>query len=300
MSPSPHVPGPGQLVLDHIGLFVPDRGRASDAMARLGFALTPFTPQRHSLGPGLPTVPAGTGNRCVMFERGYVEILTPIAGGPLADQLRAAMARYTGAHLIAFGTNDAQADHAALESAGFAPLPFVSLERTIGTEDGEGLARFSVVRVPPGTMAEGRIQFCQHHTPDLPWQPRWMVHPNRVQALEEMVLCVADPDEAAQRFARFTGRQAGGEGRRRWLNLDRGRLTVLDPDGTRAALGDIRIPALPFMAAVVMISADLDANRQVLASNDVDFVEPAPGTIVASALPDLGVTVVFRAGSTPG
>src|SRR5438046_3020890 len=99
------VPPPGALTLDHVAHFVPDSAGASDALERLGFTLTPFSAQSHRLQSDGPLVPAGTGNRCVMFERGYLEFLTPTGDTPLADQLRAAIARYIGIHLIAFGTS---------------------------------------------------------------------------------------------------------------------------------------------------------------------------------------------------
>ena len=101
---------------------------------------------------------------------GYVEFLVPYADGSVADQLRAAMKRYVGLHLIALGTAYAENDHARLERDGFPTIPMVNLQRKVDTLNGEKVARFSVARVPPGTMAEGRIQFCQHHTPEVPWQ----------------------------------------------------------------------------------------------------------------------------------
>src|SRR5687767_4162067 len=105
------VPPAGSLNLDHVSHFVPDIDDASDDLARLGFTLTPFSPQSHRLEPGGPLVPAGTGNRCIMFERGYLEFLTPMSDTPLAAQLNAAMSRYVGVHLIAFGTAAPDVDH---------------------------------------------------------------------------------------------------------------------------------------------------------------------------------------------
>jgi hypothetical protein len=144
-------------VLDHVGLFVPDMARAARAFERIGYRLTPFSPQRHRLAPGEPLVPAGTANRLAMLAEGYIEILTPTTDTPVPRQLRQAIERYPGLHLIAFGTGDAEAAHARLAENGFAPQPVIRLERTVSTDQGDGLARFSVVRVPPGTMAEGRI-----------------------------------------------------------------------------------------------------------------------------------------------
>ena len=116
------VPKAGELTLDHVSHFVPDRDAASAALERLGFTLTPFSEQSHRLTADGPLVPAGTGNRCVMLERGYLEFLTPFGESTIADQLRAAMRRYVGIHLVAFGTAAAEADYARLEREGFTPL----------------------------------------------------------------------------------------------------------------------------------------------------------------------------------
>ena len=164
-------------MLDHVAHFVPHIDAASSALETLGFTLTPFSAHSHRSEPGGPLVPAGAGNRCVMLERGYLEIVTPTGDTAHAGQLRAAIKRYAGAHLIAFGTAAPEADHARIRKSGFDPLPPVALQRQIGTESGEGTVRFTVVRVPPGTMPEGRIQFCQQHTPELLWQPRGWVDP---------------------------------------------------------------------------------------------------------------------------
>ena len=96
-----------------------------------------------------------------MLERGYVEFLTPTMETPLAEQLRSAMRRYVGVHLVAFGTTTPELDYARLTREAFEPLERVDLQRPIETEAGMEVARFSVVRVPPGTMPEGRIQYCQ-------------------------------------------------------------------------------------------------------------------------------------------
>ena len=178
------VPAPGELTLDHVAYFVPHIDAASDALERLGFCLTPFSAQSHRLEPGGPVVPAGTGNRCVMLERGYLEFLTPIGDTSVATQLRIGIKRYVGVHSIIFGTSAPDDDYARLEKAGFAPLPPIALQREIATARDMQIARFTVVRTSPGTMAEGRIQFCQHHTPQWVWQERWVAHPNLAVALK--------------------------------------------------------------------------------------------------------------------
>ncbi len=53
---------------------------AAEALERCGFRLTPFTAQTNRVeGKSLP---AGPGNRCAIFRRGYVEILAVTVDTP--------------------------------------------------------------------------------------------------------------------------------------------------------------------------------------------------------------------------
>jgi len=250
-------------VLDHVAHFVPHIDAASSALEKLGFTLTPFSAHSHRSEPGGPLVPAGAGNRCVILGRGYLEIVTPTGDTQHAGQLRAAIKRYSGAHLIAFGTAAPEGDHARIERAGFNPLPPVALQRQIGTESGEGTVHFTVVRVPPGTMPEGRIQFCRHHTPELVWQERWLDQPNRAAALTSVILCVPDTQEAAQRFARYTGLLAQVSGSVWRIDIARGHLLFLDPETLERRL-DVVPPSLPWIAGCILESEDIAATGEFL------------------------------------
>jgi len=134
------IPDTGALVLDHVAHFVPHVDAASAALEKLGFMLTPFSEQSHRAEPGGPLTPAGTGNRCAMLQRGYLEFLTPTGDTSNANQLRASIKRYVGVHLIAFGTAVAEADHERLKKGGFSPLEPVALQREIGTGAGRETA----------------------------------------------------------------------------------------------------------------------------------------------------------------
>jgi len=262
------IPAAGELVLDHVAHFVPHVDSASSALEKLGFTLTPFSEQSHRTEPGGPLMPAGAGNRCVMLEQGYLEFLTPTGDTPVAGQLRTAIKRYTGPHLVAFGTRAPEADHARLASGGFAPLEPVALQREIGTLSGTGTARFTVVRVPPGTMPEGRIQFCRHHTPELLWQPRWMEHANGAVALNGVVLCVADPQEAARRFGRYSGLLAQVSGGVWRISTARGYLLFLDRETLLRRL-DVVPPSLPWIAGCVLRSEDIAATGDTIRGSGI-------------------------------
>jgi hypothetical protein len=252
------VPAPGTLNLDHLAHFVPHMDGAAAALEKLGFTLTPRSDQFQRLEPGGPLVPAGTANRCVMLQRGYLEFLTPTGDTAVAAQLHAAIRRYTGVHLIAFGTSAPDTDYARLAGLGYSPLPPVDLQREIDTGQGPDTARFTVVRVPPGTMPEGRIQFCQHHTPGLLWQPRWVYHANRAAMLAGILLRVADARDAAKRYERYTGLPALYSGGVWRLETTRGYLVFADRDTLHRRLGVVP-PALPWIAGYVLKSDDMEA-----------------------------------------
>ncbi len=247
------IPRGSEVFFDHLAHFVPDMEAAGGALEALGFVLTPFTEQQNRTPQGF--VPAGTGNRCAMLRSGYLEFLARCTDTPLARQLDAAIARYTGVHLLAMSVADAQAARAHLAGAGFAPEEAVRLTRAIGLPDGSAAeGRFSVVRVPPEAMPEGRIQVLAHHTPDIVWQDRWIAHRNRIVSLEAALVVVDDPQEAAERFGRFLGREpASLDARRLIVRLDRGAL-VFTNDARRYG---ISVATRPCIAAYALGSEDL-------------------------------------------
>ena len=293
MAASNHTPAPGKLNIDHIAHFVPHIDAAGVALTQAGFTLTPFSEQSHRLEPGGPLTPAGSGNRCVMLREGYLEFLTPTGDTAIAHQLRSAIQRYTGVHLIALGTTTPEADHERLEKQGFNPLPAVALQREIGTDSGTDTARFTVVRVPPGTMAEGRVQYCQQHTPQLLWQSRWLNHPNHARGLAAVIICVADPQEAAQRYARFLGLLAQVSGSQWRIDTQRGALLFITPDMVKQQLG-ITAPALPWIAGYVLTSDQLATTRSVLTAAQCDVRETDSGQLLLQWPADVGGVILFQ------
>jgi hypothetical protein len=250
-----------EIFLDHLAHFVPDMPVAEKAMADLGFLLSPFTPQTNAAGPDEPPIKVGLANRCALLERGYLEILTPYgeAETPLAEQLRAALKRYIGVHLLAFSCADPQKQTERLADEGFEPQPSISLQRETITETGSGLLRFSVLRIKPERMPEGRIQFLRHHTPELLWQERWIAHPNGAQALTDVLLCVECPEEVASRFGRFIGITVDSDPL--CITTARGRLTIIDVDTAARLLPSLPAISRPFFAAYAIRTSSLERAR---------------------------------------
>jgi len=213
-------PSPGDLCLDHVAHFVPDLAAAARDLEKLGLVVTPESAHRTQHGP------AGTSNRCVMLEAGYIEILAPTLDTPNARRVRERMKSFVGVHLCCFGTVAPAQEHARLAAHGFEPEPLVNLARNL--QDGTPV-RFNVVYAPPEKMPEGRIQYCEHLTETNLWRNEWV---NAGLRLEAAFVVADDPGEAAARWARFSGVLPRRDGEFVELPLARGKLVI----GSRAAM----------------------------------------------------------------
>jgi hypothetical protein len=286
-APDRQLPSGEEIFLDHIGLFVPDVKAATEALVRAGFAPTPVSIQVNPDPDGGPPRLTGTGNVTAMLREGYVEVLFKTADTPLVAELETASGRYRGIHLVAFAVAEASAAHRRLAGQGFRVRPVVSMRRPVDVNGVAGTAAFTLARVEPGEMPEGRVQILTHHTEEAVWQPRWLSHPNGALALVRLVIVVADLDEAAQRFSRFTGRAARRFAFGRSIALDRGRLELMTPDGFRQFLPEISVPAIPFMGACEIRVASLTTTRDILRNAQLETSQ-RDNSLVTAFPPELG------------
>jgi Glyoxalase-like domain len=277
-----------EIFLDHVAHFVSDPEAASRALARAGFAPTPMSVQVNPDPAGGAPRPTGTGNVTCMLDRGYLEILFKTADTPLGQEFDAAMARYRGVRLAAFAVADAAATHERLGGAGFRMQPLVAMQRPVGTEAGEDIAAFSVVRVAPGEMPEGRVQALTHRTEQTVWQPRWLSQPNGARGLLDIVIAEEDVEEAARRFGRFLDRQASADRFGPALHLDRGRVQLVAAASLERLFPRLTIPDLPFMAAYGLAMSSLDHAVACLQAGGLAF-DRRGGCVIAPFPDELGV-----------
>jgi hypothetical protein len=274
------LPAGDEIFLDHVAHFVADADAAAQALVRAGFTTTPQSIQvNHDAGSGAPR-PTGTGNVTAMLDRGYIEFLFKTADTPLAKQFDIAMARYRGLHLIAFAVADAAGAHARFATAGFALQPAVDMQRPVETPTGAGIAAFSIVRLQPGEMPEGRIQALTHRTEATVWQERWLSHRNGATGLLDVVVVEPDVAEAAARFVRFLGRPAAFDRFGQSITLDRGRVQFMSSLMLAEALPGLEIPAMPFICAYGVAVKSLAAAAACLDAGGIAFTR-RPGCLVA-------------------
>ena len=284
---SRRLPVGAEIFLDHVGHFVRDAQAARRALQRAGFAPTPVSIQSDKDSSTERLVPTGLGNSTAMFARGYLEVLFKNSDTPLVREFDAALARRAGLHLAAFSVADAAAARERLAGAGFAVRDLVRMQRPVETEGGPGTAAFTIARVKPMTMPEGRIQMLTHHTEDTVWQPRWLSHPNSVCDLIDVVIAVDDLDEAAARFARFTGRSAISTPGGALIRLDRGGVYLFSHDRAAEKLPEVPVTALPFMLGYALGVESLAAAEAAVDGADLEWRAFEEG-IVATFPTELG------------
>ena len=262
------------LALDHIGICAADPAPLWAAWERLGFALSPVAQQSGKRTPDGPVEPFGTGNRCAFLRHGYVELLGILDPTLFANGVDRFLQRYTGAHILALGIEDAEGNLARLRRGGL-QIPGVAwLQRPV--EPGGPVARFA--RLPFPDAPEGRLQLIQHLTPELVWDARWMGHRNGAEALESVILASANPAETMARLATLAGLPAEPDSvagfRLRLPGAPRAagpdspkmetRIRVVPPQALDRTLPGVTAPALPFMAGMVIRTADKAAAARAL------------------------------------
>ncbi len=284
-----------EIFLDHVGHFVRDPDAASRALIRAGFAPTPPSIQTNADGS-----PTGTGNVTAMLGRGYIEVLFKTGDTPLGRELDVALARYAGIHLAAFAVADTAQAHQRLAAANFRMRPLVEMQRPVDTPSGRGTAALRWRASSREKWRKAAFRFSPIAPSSTVWQKRWLAHPNGALGLLDLVIAVADVDEAAERFQRFTARPAVANKFGRVLQLDRGRVQL----ATAATVGeiiDVRIPGLPFIAAYAVAVTSLDGAEEKLRSGGIAFQRR--GHVVVAKFPeDLGTgawLLVEEAGRLP-
>ena len=137
---------------------------------------------------------------------------------------------------------------------------------------------------------EGRINLVRHLTPEALWQERFLRHANNATALEEVVLCVAEPADTAARFSRLTGcavipDPAGGLA----LAFARGRVRLLPPNAD--------VPTVPCIAGLTVRTSDGNAAIGRLLREHAFPYRSTDTGLTVNAIAAGGVAVRFAPGA---
>ena len=276
------------LMLDHVGVAVNSLDAGKAAYERMGFRLTARSYHKGATEPGGPVVPWGSGNHCAMFREGYLEILG-IFDPSMPSNAKKLLAKYEGAHIVAFGI-DQPADEAyqvlSARHPGLKPPMTLQRMAPFGRNDEtEKLAEFRNINADPEMFPEGRFIFIEHRTRDVLWQPHLLDHPNGVLGLAEVAIASADVPGTVERLARVLGAAPNDKGHGIFtFELARGTVYVLPGAMVGKWAKGVEPPHVPYIAGFGVRVKDLAATTALLDANGVPYQRhPYPAVWVAPA-----------------
>jgi hypothetical protein len=280
--------------VNHVGMAVRDMAKTAARYEAMGFLLTPFSLHAGAWKPGDAVAKLAYGNRCVMFERNYLEILASEKSDAPSPRIAGFLARHQGAHIICFGTEDPEGVDARLRASGVKTSGVLPLQRDIDTPEGMRTAKFVRVQFAPDASPEGFIQAARHLTPQYIHQPRFIAHPNRCVALSEVLVVAGDAAGFEAKYARYCDRAAvPGPDRRSFpLPLASKVSIVAAQDAARVLPGSL-LPPTPCIAGIAMQTLDLAALRTRLRNAGIAFGELGP-RIIVPADEAMGVAIIFE------
>jgi len=257
------------FVLDYVGIATSNLDEGAAAFRRLGFALT-----NRSVHTG-----RATGNHCAMLPEGYLEIIG-MADPSVPSTFHDMLARYEGVHIVAFGCENADEAHDAIAGRQPGVAPPELLERDaeyIDPQDPSGAvqrrrAAFRNLYADGEVFPEARFLVIEHLTREVLWQPHLLEHPNGARALLEVAICTPDVATTAARLGAVLAvePQAQGSGIIA-LDLDRGRIYLLEPDSVPRWAKGVEPPRVPSVVGFGVGVADLARTKAVLSERDVTF-----------------------------
>jgi catechol 2,3-dioxygenase-like lactoylglutathione lyase family enzyme len=280
--------------INHVGMAVRDLAAATARYEAMGFQLTPYSPHSAAWKPGDAVQPLGSGNRCIMFENTYLEILASEDPKRPAARITNFLKHHQGAHIICFDCPDCDAVDRRVRGHGIDTSGVIPLQREIDTPDGVRTAKFVRTQFDPKGSPEGYIQASTHLTPEYIYQPRYIVHGNGCNRLAETVLVADDLEAFGEKYRRYLGAAPARDGKAIRFRLALGTtLTIVDVRDAGTVLPGSLLPPIPGIAAVVFRTPALAQLKERLTSHG--FTVAAIGDrILVPAEEACGVAMLFE------
>ena len=260
------------LPIDHAGYGVDDLPAAARLFRKLGFAPT----QEKALMARDPesgeSRPLGQLSSHVVFKKGYLELSAPAIEN---NHLVPLVERYSGLHILALATNDAEEQRRACQQR-HPDLPAVAqASRPIEYGKHRGAAGFKWFPLPGGVFREGIVCFVEHLTRNLVFQDEVSSHPNQAVALAGVALFSTDPEATAARYKPFaaTGQEIPHVHEKGYLRI------ITREDMANADFG-LKIPAEDRIVGLDVETTSLAALKNLLRKNKMAFQERPEGVVV--------------------
>jgi hypothetical protein len=279
--------------INHVGLAVRDLKATAARYEAMGFQLTPYSPHSGAFKPGEPVKPLGSGNRCVMFENTYLEILANEDNAKPAPRIANWLSRHQGAHIICFDSGDCTFVDQRVRGLGIDTSGVIPLQREIDTPEGVRTAKFERVQLAANNSPEGYIQFTRHLTPQYIYQPRYIKHANGSVQLAETVLVADDLAGFVKKYSDYLPVAPLRHGNGAQFKLPLGTtLTIIGVSDARRVLPGTLLPPIPGIAAIAFRTPKLAETRQRLTGNGFTVIDLSDRFLVPAEEAS-GVAVIF-------
>ncbi|WP_181565740.1 VOC family protein [Paraburkholderia unamae] len=248
---------------------------------RLGFDLTHRG--HHSVG---------TSNYLAIFGRTYLELLGFVGDNacPPSDLVDAPV----GLRALALGGGEPDKVAARWSTLGLLDGPPADLDRPVAHAAGIASARFRIFRLRADWIANARLFYCHHYTPELVWRDEWRHHANGVTELIGVDISSENPRNAASLYGQAFGMSQSGIDT---THIDAGptRLSFIPARLVRRRYGYGGANALEQMVALRFATRSLFATREVLTCSHIPFCTLNERSVMVEARHAMGVALVFVA-----
>lgn len=281
--------------INHVGMAVRNLAETAARFESLGFLLTPFSLHSGAWKPGEKVQSLASGNRCIMFNDNYLEVLASEDPAKPSPRISNYLKRHQGAHIICFNSEEVDSLERRLSGAHIASSGVIPLQRDIDTPDGVRTAKFQRIQFAPDSSPEGYIQAAKHLTPELIYLPRYIKHPNGASQLRDTIVVTDDFPGFTAKYQSYLGVAPETENGAAIFNFPKGtRLLLVTSERARDLLPGSLLPPLPAIAGVSFRIRDLNAQRERLLQTNIPF-EEADGRLIVPAEATSGLAFVFEA-----
>ena len=280
--------------VNHVGLVVGNIHAAARRFEQMGFVLSPLSMHKGAVKPGDPPADFGSGNRCAVFPKNYLEIVAHVHKDKPDVFVGKYLARFEGMHIICFGCQNAGTVDARLKSADIATSGVIPLQRDVDTDSGRRTAKFDCVHFGAAATPEGLVQAAHHLTPQYIHQAAHMVHPNKCVSLSNAYIAAADAASTAKRYEALTGKRARRDGAKYVIDLPLvSRITILPRDEVAKELPGAASHDGDYMPAFAFGTRDIDAVRRQLEGSAIPYARVGVKYVVPASAA-FGAAVVFE------
>lgn len=311
--------------IHHVGHVVSDMEAALELYRKLGFVCSPPSYPVMSENEGEPSKPFGAANAHADFAGSFIEIVTvaqqgaripdnarlvPLQASPdvlqaivekikrTVDTISKCLSRYEGAHILSFGTENADKTVERFQMRGIGHSGVNTVQRPLEISKGEGTQVVPVryLEIDGDNALEGRLVVAEN-PPSTIWKSKCTPsHPNGATDLVESILCVDDSelDEFTRRYGRYLECEAQTDGMAHFFNLEKARITIVPESRLSELLPGETAPPVPGFVGYVVAVRDISHTRHYLERNGLPVVETASGDLFIPAASALGTAIVFR------